>query len=363
MNRVLCGKCWLMVFLCIYFAHAASAQNKLNVCIAGLNHDHVAQVFNQYQSGQINIIGIAEPDQTLRKRYQNQYNLADTLFFTDLKKMLTVKEPDVVLAYNEVGKHLDVVKACAPLGILVMVEKPLAANLDQVREMEDLVEKYHNRILTNYETTWYPSYQDAYNSINLDSIGSIKQITVHSGSQGPKEAGGSKEFLTWLTNPELNGAGALTDFGCYGIDLMTWLMRGLKPVAVTAVIHHQKPGLYPNVDDEANITLEYPGVTGSIEASWNLSSPVNDLEIAGQKGSLHALDAHRISVQSVQNKTNVRQAVPIKAPLNNQAAYITAVLQNKVANDDRSSLRYNIMVMEILEAAKQSVRENRRIAL
>jgi len=41
-------------------------------------------------------------------------------------------------------------------------------------------------------------------------------------------------FLAWLSDPKLNGAGALFDFGCYGADLATWLMDGRRPVSVTA---------------------------------------------------------------------------------------------------------------------------------
>lgn len=361
MNNAARSKCRIVVLLLICFIHTAFAQKKLNVCIAGLSHDHVTHTLDDYRNGKLNIIGITESDKALREKYQAQYHLADSLFFTDLAKMLSVKQPDVVLAYNPVAKHLDVVKACAPLGILVMVERPLAANMAQVQEMEDLKEKYHNRILTNYETTWYSSYQEVYNTVNRDSIGSIKNITIHTGSEGPAEAGGSKQYLSWLTNPEMNGGGALTDFGCYGIDLITWFMRGLKPVAITAVTQHRKPGLYPNVDDEASITLEYPGVTGTIEASWNLSSPVSSMEVTGQKGSLLAPNDSRVSFAN--NPSDTRLAPSLKPPYNDMASYITAVLQNKVANDDRSSLRYNIMVMEILEVAKRSAKEHRRIAL
>ena len=105
--------------------------------------------------------------------------------------------------------------------------------------------------------------------IAADSIGPIKKMVVHDGHQGPKEIGCSKEFLAWLTDPVLNGAGALNDFGCYGADLMTWLMHGQKPIAVTAITHHYKPGVYPKVDDDATILVEYPKATGQIEASWN----------------------------------------------------------------------------------------------
>ena len=203
--------------------------SSLKLGIAGLSHDHVHNILNEYKAGKVIIVGIAEADKQLRARYQAQYRLPDSLFFDDLKKMATTKKPDAVLGFNPVAKHIDVVETCAPLGISVMVEKPLAATLAQARRMEFLALKYYVKVLTNYETTWYPSYQQVYDIAAKDSIGQIRKIVVHDGHQGPKEIGCSKEFVSWLTDLELNGGGALIDFGCYGADLMTWLMQGQKP--------------------------------------------------------------------------------------------------------------------------------------
>jgi len=357
MTHTFCGQYKLIMLLLICLSAVAHAQKKLNICIAGLSHKGVAEVINQYKNGRVNILGIAESDKDLQKKYQAQFHLADTLFYTDLQKMLTVKEPDVVMAYNEVSKHLDVVKTCAPLGILVMVEKPLTATLDQAQQMEMLVEKYHNRILTNYETTWYPSYQEVYNAINLDSIGGIKKIVVNAGQTEVKEGGNGNTTTSSLITALPGGSTALNDFGSYGADIMTWFMRGLKPVAITVLTHHTKQ---ETTSGDANIILEYPGVTGLIKTSWNI--PDHNLEILGQNGYLHAFN-NQVVLLSKNGKQTTLQTEPIRAPLNDQLSYITAVLQNKISNDDRSSLRYNVIVMEILEAAKRSVKENKRIAL
>ena len=40
------------------------------------------------------------------------------------------------------------------------------------------------------------------------------------------------------TDPKQNGGGALIDFGCYGANLATWLMRRALPNSVTAVTQH-----------------------------------------------------------------------------------------------------------------------------
>ena len=340
------------------------AQQQLRVVVAGLTHDHVHGILSQYNNGKVNIVGIAEPNKQLQQKYSKLYHLPDSLFFNDLKKLVIEKKPDAVLANNPVGKHLKVVEICAPLGISVMVEKPLAATLAQAKQMELLANKFHIRLLTNYETTWYPSYQDIYNTISKDTIGQIKKMVVHDGHQGPKEIGCSPEFLSWLTDPVLNGAGALNDFGCYGADLMTWLMKGRKPIAVTAITRHYKPEVYPKVEDDATIILEYPGATGQVEASWNWPFSIKDLEVFGERGYLHALDKENINSRMRENIKSSKKAEPLAAPINDPITYLTAVLQNKISGtDDQSSLKYNMIVMEILDAAKRSAKTGKRIVL
>ena len=337
---------------------------QIKVVIAGLNHDHVNGILTQYNKGLVNIIGIAEPDKQLQEKYKKLYHLPDSLFSTDLKKLVLQKKPDAVLGYNAAGEHLQIVEVCAPLGISVMVEKPLAATLAQAQQMERLAKRYHIKVLTNYETTWYGSYKDVYNTISNGSIGDIRKMVAHDGHQGPKEIGCSPAFLKWLTDPVLNGAGALNDFGCYGADLMTWLMHGIKPIAVTAVTRHYKPDEYPKVDDDATIIVEYPKATGLIEASWDWPFSIKDLEVFGEKGYLHALNNTDIVSRMRENIKGSVQAEPLQAPINDPIIYLTAVLQHKISGtNDESSLEYNMIVMEILDAAKRSAASGKRIVL
>lgn len=341
-----------------------TAQQPIRVVVAGLNHDHVHGILNQYNKGKVDIVGIAEPNKQLHQKFSKLYHIPDSLFFTGLKKLVVDKKPDAVLGYNAVANHLEVVEICAPLGISVMVEKPLAATLAQAKQIESLANKYNIKVLTNFETTWYPSYQDVYNTVSKDSIGQIKKMVVHDGHQGPKEIGCSPEFLSWLTDPVLNGAGALNDFGCYGADLMTWFMKGKKPIAVTAITRHYKPDVYPKVEDDATILIEYPQATGQIEASWNWPFSIKDLEVFGETGYLHALDGQNITSRMRENKKGTKVAEPLPAPINNSSSYLTAVLRNEITGkDDQSSLQYNMIVMEILDAAKRSAVTGKRVVL
>ena len=334
----------------------------LKVAVAGLNHDHAYGLMNQYKNGEVIIIGIAEPDEQLAKRYRERFQLPDSIFYKSISEMLEHVKPDAVLAYNAIADHLSVVEACAPKGISVMVEKPLATTVEQAEKIAALAKQYHIEVLTNYETTWYPSNQQVYEMVHAaNAIGDIRKMVVHDGHQGPKEIGCSKDFLAWLTDPVKNGGGALTDFGCYGANLMTWMMEGKAPVAVTAVTRHIKPDIYPKVDDDATILLEYPKATGIIEASWNWPFGIKDIEVFGERGYLHALNNNTLE----ERDSTAYYKVEVKPPVyKDNLSYLVAVLKGEVHSaNDLSSLENNLIVVRILEAARESARQGKRIVL
>lgn len=341
---------------------SAGFSQPLKVGVAGLSHDHVNGLMHQFKNGEVVIVGIAEADEQLVKRYQQNWQLPDSVFYKNVAEMLEHTHPDAVLAYNAIADHLSVVEACAPKGISVMVEKPLATTVQQANRMSALVRQYHIQLLTNYETTWYPSNQQVYKIVHEEGkIGSIRKMIVHDGHQGPKEIGCSKDFLAWLTDPIKNGGGALTDFGCYGANLMTWMMNGKAPIAVTAITHQIKPDMYPKVDDDATILLEYADATGIIEASWNWPFGIKDMEVFGEKAYLHALNNNIIE----ERDSTVYYKVDVKpAPYKDNLSYLAAVLKGEVhPANDLSSLENNLIVVRILEAARESAKQGKKIRL
>ena len=347
-------------FLCL-ICSLANAQ-LLKVGVAGLSHDHANGLMNHYKRGEVILLGIAESDANLVARYKSKFQLPDSIFYKDISSMLEKIKPDAVLAYNAISEHIDVVEACAPKGISVMVEKPLATTVKMAERMKALAEQYKIHLLTNYETTWYASNHQLYNMVNdQHSIGPIRKMIVHDGHGGPKEIGCSAEFLAWLTDPIKNGGGALVDFGCYGANLMTWLMEGKTPIAVTAITRNIKPDVYPKVDDEATILVEYAEATGIIEASWNWPFGIKDLEVFGKTGYLHALNGSTLE----ERKKDTYEKVEVKPPaFQNDLVYLAAVLRGEVKpGNDLSSLNNNMIVVKILEAARKSAKEGKRIVL
>lgn len=349
----------LMIMLCSI--QNTLGQKILRVGVAGLTHDHVHNIMHQFKHGDVIIAGIAESDPQLIARYKRSYQLPDSLFYPDLNTLVDRTHPDAVLAYNAISEHLGVVEACAPKHIHVIVEKPLATTVKDATRIAALAAQYHIQVLVNYETTWYDTNQQIFEMVSQDAIGAPRKMIVHDGHEGPKEIGCSPDFLNWLTDPVKNGGGAIRDFGCYGANLMTWLMHGKAPTAVTAVTHRIKPSVYPKVDDDATILLEYPDATGIIEASWNWPYSIKDWEVFGTTGYLHALNNHQL-LKRIKNNTD---SVPVHpAQYRDNIPYLADVLSGKTdPGNDLSSLPNNLIVVRILEAASQSAKEGRRIEL
>jgi scyllo-inositol 2-dehydrogenase (NADP+) len=349
----------LLFFFLISFS--VFAQMPLRIGIDGLTHDHISQVLNSHKRGDVEIVGIAEPNRELAKKYMKKYNLDENIWFSDLSEMVKGTKPEAVCAFNSIAKHLATVEVCAPLGIHIMVEKPLATNSRDAKRMQYLAQKHKVHLLTNYETTWYPSHTMAFDFLNDKK--NIKKVLIKDGHSGPKEIGCSEEFLSWLTDPKENGGGAVIDFGCYGANLMTYFMKGERPKSVFAVLKQLKPEVYPKVDDEAIIILEYENASAVIEASWNWPYDRKDTEIFAENFALFA-NSKQLLIHENDRFSNYKEVplLPLDKPYNDSFLYLNAVVKNKVnPAGSLSSLENNILVVEILEKAIISAKEGKKI--
>lgn len=335
--------------------------------VVGLTHTHVHWILGRADRGDIRIVGIVEPNKDLALRYARRHGYSMDIVFNSMEEMIAKTTPEAVAAFGTIYQHLEVVQTCAPKGIHVMVEKPLAVSLDHARKMKQLADKHKIILFTNYETSWYATNHMAYEiAHDQRAIGELRKVVVHDGHQGPKEIGVNKEFLDWLTDPVQNGGGALTDFGCYGANLITWLVKGERPQSVLAMTQQIKPHIYPKVDDEATILLQYPKMQGIIQASWNWPYSRKDMEVYGATGAVFADNRSTIRMR-FERDTAERKAVlkEREYPYDDPFALFAALIRKKVTlpKYDLSSLENNMIVMEILEAAKQSAKTGKAVKL
>jgi len=341
-----------------------SQQEPVRIGVVGLVHGHVGWILGREVGQDVEMVGIAESDYNLALRLSERYGFDMDIVYASVEEMLDATQPEAVTVFSNIYDHLSATKAAAQRGIHVMVEKPLAISLDHAQKMKHAADSAGIQLLTNYETTWYPSVH--YAKSMLSSIGELRKIVVRDGHSGPIEIGVGPEFSSWLLTEEKNGGGAITDFGCYGANLITWLMGGQRPFSVTAVtqIFKNNPP-YGQVDDEATIILTYPSSQGIIQASWNWPFSRKDMDVYGTDGYIYTVNQTDGTIRiDGSNPMEFHQLAALNAPHHDPFAFLAAVVRGEIDPvGSLSSLRINMIVMEILDAAIRSANSETTIRL
>lgn len=337
----------------------------LRLAIAGLVHGHVSGFLRAAQGRkEVEIVALFDPDAALLRKYADTYKLPESARFTSLATMLDRATPDAIASFTNTRDHPVVVEAAAARGVHVMMEKPLAVSAADAERIRRAAAKGKIHVLVNFETTWYPSHGTMWTLLKeRKAAGQVRKMVALDGHSGPKAINVQPEFLEWLSDPVRNGAGALYDFGCYGANLMTWMMDDQRPVAVTAITQQFQPAVYPRVDDEATIVLEYPNAQGIIQASWNWPYNRKDFEVYGESGFAIATGAAGLRVALPNQPAHTVTPDPRPADERDAIAHLVAVVRGSRKPNGLSSLANNLIATEILEAARESARTHRRVTL
>lgn len=331
------------------------------IAVIGLVHSHVwGHLKSMLDGGAATLVGIAEPNAELVAEAKRM-GARDELFFTDYRTMLEQTRPDIVWAFVENNRHLEIVQACAPRKIHVMFEKPLAATFKDALAIRQLSRQHGIYVMTNYQMAWWPTNYAAKEAADRGQIGTVWRLHGIVGHGGPGSEGArNKYFFAWLTDPVKNGGGALVDFGCYNALWSLWYFG--KPKTVFARVHHVQPERFPKVEDNAVLILDYGGRVGIFEGSWDLPRSFQDLEVFGRQGSLYVT---REAVELRQSRKPPEKLQLPQLPPEQSAPipYMVHCIRSGQPPQGLVGLDINVDVVEILEAARRSVATGRAIQL
>jgi predicted dehydrogenase len=330
------------------------------VAIIGLDHDHVWGLLRDLAAeANAELVAVAEQRPALVNQAKPKVP-ASVKFYSDYVQMLDETKPEAVIVTTENDRHLEILRECAKRHIHYSTEKPMATNAADAREMERLANQAGIKVMVNYWNAWVAPTHDLFHRVRAGQVGPVQKIIVQYGHAGPKEIGVSEYFANWLYDPVKNGGGAIMDFGCYGAEWALWL-KG-RPARVSATAEKLKVEQHNKVDDDATIVLDYPDGTVIIEASWNWPYSMGQVQVFGPKGSMLAtgkdlffhpaddkgakmgLEGERIALDSQVRETN------------NPVSYFVDCIRHDKPIEDPLSTKLNVQVMEILDAARESIR-------
>ena len=344
-----------------------AAQTRTRLAIVGLDHDHVwglLKIIANEPDGEL--AAIADPHAELVEKAKARVP-AGVKFFSDYIQMLDQVKPDAVIVTTANNRHLEILNACAKRKIHFFTEKPMAASGAEARKMERLAREAGIKLMVNYGNAWPEATQEAVRRIQAGEIGNVQKIIVQFGHEGPKEIGTSKYFVDWLYDPAKNGAGALMDFGCYGAD-WAMVLKG-RPQRVYATSLKLKTEQHNGVEDDATVLLEYPDATAILMPSWDWSYGKGQAEIFGPKGSF-LVRGDGLLFQPAKDQTSLQnpdgkpvETQPVPPEKRNGVAYFLYCIRNNKPIEGPVSTEINVGVNEIIDAAKESIRTSRAVAM
>jgi predicted dehydrogenase len=339
---------------------------KARLAIVGLDHDHVWGMLHDILSEpDAELVAIADPHPDLVAKAKARVP-ASVVFYDDYVKMLDAAKPDAVIVTTENDRHLAILRECARRHISFSTEKPMATTGADAREMERLAREAHIKLMVNYWNAWVAPTHDLFHRVHAGDLGPVQKIMVEQGHQGPREIGVSKEFGDWLYDPVKNGGGAIMDFGSYGAEWAMWL-KG-RPEKVCAYTLKLKTAQHNAVDDDATILLEYPDGTAVIQASWDWPMSKGQVQVFGPKGSLLANEKDLLYQPAGHEDPAAPDGTPVALQpvpreTSNPIAYFVYCIRNDKPIEDPVSARLNVGVVEILDAAKESMRTGRAVPM
>lgn len=331
------------------------------MAVIGLVHGHVwGHLPAILGNHDIVLTGVAEPNPALREEAKNA-GVPPQLIGSDYRKLIDSTRPDLVWAFVENNRHVEIVEYCAPRKINIIFEKPLADTLEHALRIRELARQYGIQVMTNYQMAWWPSNYEAKRIADSGALGQIYRLRGIVGHGGLDPAGvRNGAFFAWLTDPVKNGAGALMDFGCYNALWSLWYLG--RPETVYAHVNHLRPTEFPKVEDNADLMLGYKNSVGLFEASWDLPRSYQDLEIMGRQGSVYMKNG--AVEQQIGKETKAAASIRSLPPDESEPVrFMVSRMRARRPVEGLTALDINVDVVAIIDAAKSSVREGKPVAL
>ncbi len=205
--------------------------DKVRFGILSFAHYHAnfwAEALNE--SPDAELIGIRDDNAARGKEAAHRHN---TRFWADRSALLA--ECEAVGITSETIRHADLVVEAAEAGRHILLEKPMARNLEECRRMQEAVHKAGIIFMQNFPKRYDPVNHELARLVHSGELGTIALARVRHANYHLLDLGQSAAEQ-WFGDPELAGGGALLDEGIHAADLLLWLLGIPIPVLILLAV-------------------------------------------------------------------------------------------------------------------------------
>lgn len=243
----------------------------------GKNH---ARIFHELETADLVAVVDADPAcaQAIGERFQVPY-------YTDCEQMLIEQQPEGVSVAVPTVYHEPTAALALNYGAHILVEKPLAATLEEAERLIELAAQVNRQLMVGQILRFNPAYQTAKAKIDAGELGRVFQIVTR--RMGPYPA-------------RIRDVGVVLDLAAHDVDLMRFLLQE-SPVDQWAELGWN---IHDEYEDLLLGVLTFPsGARGAIETNWLSPKRIREVLVLGERGMFY-IDEAKQTIEFYSNGTD-----------------------------------------------------------
>ncbi|MCL5407573.1 MAG: Gfo/Idh/MocA family oxidoreductase [Patescibacteria group bacterium] len=233
----------------------------MNAGVIGVGNMGRHHVRNYAEIPGINLVGIADTDSKVGKELAEKFKCK---YFENYKDLLKNEKLDLVTIAVPTKLHKKVALDCIAQGTHVLIEKPIALNVKDAKEVVAKARQKGVKFTVGHIERFNPAVLKLKEMIDSGKLGEI--ISISTFRLGPLP-------------PQIKDVNVVVDIGVHDIDIMNWFFERLP----RKIIAQGGRALLPVHEDHVEAFLDYGTGSGVMMANWITPLKVRKLTVSGKK--------------------------------------------------------------------------------
>jgi UDP-N-acetylglucosamine 3-dehydrogenase len=305
--------------------------------VGAMGYNHV-RIYSELENA--NLLAISDMVRGTLDSVSKEFN---TVGYVDYDNILQIDDIEAVNICVPTVFHHDVVMRAIEAGKNVLVEKPIASELPQAREMIKAADEMGVKLATGHVERFNPAVQTAKKLLDEGAIGKI--VTANAKRLGPYP-------------PRIRDVGVAIDLAIHDIDIFNYLFESPASTVYANMGSNLKNCEF---EDHAEIMTKYEnGMLSILETNWLTPYKKRQLNITGIDGII-SVDYGNQSVKLYTENNEEDIKVENKEPLKEELRSFMNCIQNDTDPDVTGREGYK--ALEIVQAAMKSSKERSLVYL
>ncbi len=314
---------------------------KTNVGVIGvgsMGYNHV-RIYSELENAQL--VAISDMVRGTLDNVSKEFN---TIGYVDYDNILQIEDIEAVNICVPTVFHHDVAIRAIEAGKHVLVEKPIASELNEAEEMINAAKDAGVKLATGHVERFNPAVRVAKDLIDSGEIGDV--VTANAKRLGPYP-------------PRIRDVGVATDLAIHDIDIFNYLFDSKANTVYANMSSRLKNCEF---EDHAEILTKYDnGILSILETNWLTPYKKRQLNITGVDGIITVDYGNQTVTLYKENNYVENVKVANKEPLKEELRSFINSIQNDTTPEVSGEDGYE--ALRIVKAAMDSAEDKRLVYL